>query len=127
MHVLHPVCGGIDGHAAPPTACRRRVSNDGQSTTELGDCGPTYRELIALRTWLQEQQCPVVAMERTGVSWKPGYHGLRAAVEVCVAHSQEGRPRPGTKTDEREATGMAALLAHGLITPSCVPPPAMRA
>src|SRR5262249_52620873 len=63
----------------------------------------------------------------TGVSWKPGYHGLRAAVEVCVAHSQEGRPRPGTKTDEREATGMAALLAHGVITPSCVAPPAVRA
>ena len=67
MPVIHPVCGGIDGHAAQLTACLRRVSDDGQITTELVDCGTTYRELIAFRTWLQEQQCPVVAMESTGV------------------------------------------------------------
>jgi hypothetical protein len=55
LPVLHPVCGGIDVHAAPLTACLRRVSDDGQSTTEVVDCGTTYRALIALRTWLQAQ------------------------------------------------------------------------
>jgi hypothetical protein len=71
MQVLHPVCCGIDGHAAQLTACLRRVRDEGQITTELVDCGTTSRELIALRTWVQAQQCPVVAMERTGVYWKP--------------------------------------------------------
>ena len=125
--MLHPVCGGIDGHAAQLTACLRRVSDDGQSTTELVDGGTTSRDLIALRTWWQAQPCPVVAMERTGVYWKPVSHVLREVVEVCVAKSQDVRQRPGQKTDEREATWMAERLAHGLIQPRVVPPPAMRA
>jgi transposase len=125
--VIHPVCCGIDGHSAQLTACLRRVSDDGQITTELVDCGTTYRELIAFRTWLQEQQCPVVAMESTGVSWKPVYHVLSEAVEVWVANSQEVRQRPGKKTDKRDATWIAELLAHGLSKPSFVPPPEMRA
>jgi transposase len=82
MPVLSPVCGGIDGHAAQLTACLRRVRDDGQITTALVDCGTTDRELIAFRPWLQEQPCPVVAMERTGVYWKPVYHVLSEAVEV---------------------------------------------
>jgi transposase len=125
--VIHPVCCGIDGHAAQLTACLRRVSDDGQITTELVDGGTTSRALIALRTWGPAQQCPVVAMERTGVYWKPVSHVLSAVVEVCVAQSQDVRQRPGTKTDESEATWMAELLAPGLIQPSFVPPPAMRA
>src|SRR5215510_1736698 len=127
MPVIHPVCCGIDGHAAQFTACLRRVSDDGQITIELVDCGTTYRALIAFRTWLQEQPCPVVAMESTGVSWTPVYHVLSEAVEVYVANSQDVRQRPGQKTDQRDATWMAELLAHGLIKPSFVPPPEMRA
>ena len=127
MQVLHPVCGGIDVHAAQLTACLRRVSDDGQSTTELVDCGTTYRALIALRTWLQAQQCPVVAIESTGVYWKPVYHVLSETIEVCVANSHAGRQRPGKKTDESDAPWIAALLAHGLSQPSFVPPPEIRA
>jgi transposase len=127
MQVIHPVCCGIDVHSAQLTACLRRVSDDGQITTELVDCGTTYRELIAFRTWLQEQQCPVVAMESTGVYWKPVYHVLSEVVEVCVANSQDVRQRPGKKTDESDATWIAELLAHGLIQPSFVPPPEIRA
>jgi transposase len=127
MQVIHPVCCGIDVHAAQLTACLRRVSDDGQITTELVNCGTTYRELIAFRTWLQEHQCPVVAMESTGVYWKPVYHVLSEAVEVCVANSHDVRQRPGQKTDQRDATWIAELLAHGLIKPSFVPPPEIRA
>jgi transposase len=127
MHVSHPVWCGLDGHAAPLTACLRRLSDDGQSTTEWVACGTPSRALIALCTWLHEQQCPVVARERTGVSWQPVSHVLRAAVEVGVAQSPEVRQRPGTKTDAREATWLAELRAHGLSQPRVVPPPAMRA
>src|SRR5262245_8513739 len=123
MQVLHPVCCGIDVHSAQLTACLRRVSDDGQITTELVDCGTTYRALIAFRTWLQEQQCPVVAMESTGVYWKPVYHVLSEAVAVCVANSQDVRQRPGKKTDESDATWIAELLAHGLITQNRHPKP----
>jgi hypothetical protein len=66
-------------------------------------------------------------MERTGVSWKPVYHVWSEVVEVCVAKRHEVRQRPGTKTDARDATWMAERLAPGLIQPSLVPSPAMRA
>lgn len=67
MQVIHPVCCGIDVHAAQLTACLRRVNDTGAITTELVDCGPSSRERVAFRTWLHAQQCPVVAMESTGV------------------------------------------------------------
>jgi transposase len=127
MQVIHPVCCGIDVHAAQLTACLRRVSDEGQITTEWVECGPTYRELGAFRTWLQDQQCPVVALESTGVYWQPVYHVRSEAVEVVLANSRDVRQRPGKKTDKSDATWMADLLAHGLITPSFVPPPQIRA
>ena len=71
MQVIYPVCCGIDAHAAQLAACLRRVSADGHITTELHDSGTTYRARIAFRPWLQAHQCPVVAMESTGVYGKP--------------------------------------------------------
>ena len=82
MQVLPPVCCGIDVHAAQLTACLRRGSDDGQITTALVDGGTPSRALIALRPWWQAQQCPVVAMESTGVSWKPVYHVLSEVVSA---------------------------------------------
>ena len=66
-------------------------------------------------------------MDSTGVSWKPVYHGLAGTVEVCLGNAPELRSRPGTKTDKRDAAWIAARLAHGLIRPSFVPPPAICA
>ena len=92
MQVLHPVCCGIDVHSAQLTACLRQVSDDGQNTTELVDCGTPYRERIAFRTGLQAQQCPVVALDLLYVSVSlPWWHALTGAVMVessqLVAHS----------------------------------------
>ena len=74
MQVLHPICCGRDGHPTPLTACLRRVSDDGHVTTELRDWGTTYGALVALRTWLEEQGCPVAVLESPGVYWQPIYH-----------------------------------------------------
>jgi transposase len=127
MEIVHPVCCGIDVHAAQLTACVRRVGAAGQIRTELVEYGTTSRELLAFRRWLHEQGCPVVALESTGVSWQPVSHGLIEEVDGHLAHSRDGRQRPGKQTDKRDATWIAELLAHGLITPSCVPPPTIRA
>ena len=127
MQVIHAVCCGIDVHAAQLTACLRQVSEAGQITTEVVEYGTTYSELVAFRSWLQERQCPVVAMESTGVYWKPVYHVLSDTVEVHLANSRDVRQRPGKKTDKSDATWIAELLAHGLIKPSFVPPPKIRA
>ena len=103
------------------------MSPEGQITTEQRDCGTTYHALLALSDWLAENHCPVVALESTGVYWRPVYHVLVGTVEVLVGHAREMRPRPGKKTDKADARWIAELLAHGLIRPRFVPPPAISA
>jgi transposase len=127
MQVVYPVCCGVDAHPAQLTACLRRVSDDGQITTVLHESGTTYDELLAFRQWLIEQDCPIVALESTGVYWQPIYHVLCEAVEVVVANARDIRQRRGKKTDKADASWIAELLAHGLIQPSFVPPPSLRA
>lgn len=127
MQVEHPVCCGIDVHKATLTACLRRVDAKGQVTKEVCEFATTSPSLLAFSDWLIEQRCPVVAMESTGVYWKPVYHVLVGTVEVLVGNAHEMRRRPGKKTDKRDAAWIAELLAHGLIRPSFVPPPDIRA
>jgi len=115
MQVVHPICCGLDVHQATLTACLRRVSDDGQITTDLRTYGTTYPALLALSDWLVEQDCPVVAMESTGIYWKPISHVLEGVVEVLVGNAREMKPRPGKKTDKADATWIAELLAHGLV------------
>ena len=109
MHVVHPVCCGIDGHPAPRSAGLRRVREDGTIHTAWRDCGPTYDQLLALRVWLGEQRCPIVVLESTGVYWQPISHVLAQPLEVVVAHARSGRQRPGKKTDTAEAAWLAEL------------------
>jgi len=127
MDVVHPVCCGIDVHQARLTACLRRVCEDGQVTKDVQEFDPTYPALLVLLDWLIAQHCPVVAMESTGVYWKPVYHVLAGTIEVLVGNAQAMQQRPGRKTDKADARWSAALLAHGLIRPSFVPPPAISA
>jgi transposase len=109
------------------TTCLRRVSEDGHITTEVRQFGTPYNELLALSDWLLAEACPIVAMESTGVYWKPVYHVLCAVSEVYIGNSYDMRRRPGKKTDKADATWIAELLAHGLIQPSFVPPPEIGA
>jgi len=115
MQVVHPVCCGIDVHKDTLTACLRRVDANGQVSKEGREFVTTYTSLLTLSDWLVEQHCPVVAMESTGVYWKPVYHVLAGIVEVCIGNAHELRRRPGNKTDKRDAAWIAVLLAHGLI------------
>ena len=127
MQVVHPVCCGLDVHQAILTACLRCMSHEGQITTEVREYGTTCRDLLALSDWLIEVSCPIVAMESTGVYWRPVYHVLVETVEVVVGNPQEMRQRPGKKTDKADARWIAELLAHGLIRPSFIPPPPIQA
>jgi transposase len=127
MPVVHPLCGGIDVHQAPLTACLRRVDTDGQVTQDIRECATPSNALLARLEWLVERHCPVVAMERTGVYGKPVYHVLVGTREVLIGHAQEMQRRPGRKTDKADARWIAALLTHELSRPSFVPPPAISA
>lgn len=124
MEVAHPVCCGIDVHQKELVACLRRTLDAGKVEKETRSFSTTMPELLALAEWLTEQRCPIVAMESTGVYWKPVYHVLSAhSLEVVVGNPRDMRQRPGRKTDKNDADWISELLAHGLVAPSFVPPP----
>jgi len=88
--------------------------------------GTTTRDLLALRAWLQSEGCTHVAMESTGVYWKPVYALLEGAFEIVVAHARHIKNVPGRKTDVKDAEWIADLLCHGLLRSSFVPPKPIR-
>jgi transposase len=121
MEVVRPNCAGIDVHARRVMACSRVVSETGINR-EVRTYGTGTRALQRLREWLQSRGCTHVAMESTGVYWKPVWHVLEGAFELVLANATQVRNMPGRKSDVNDATWLAELLAHGLIRPSFVPP-----
>ncbi|MDE3078216.1 MAG: IS110 family transposase, partial [Chloroflexota bacterium] len=102
-------------------ACMRSAA--GRSATHaVQTFGTTTRELIRLIDWLAGQGCTHVAMEATGIYWKPVWHILEGHFELILANAMHIRNVPGRKSDVNDATWIADLLAHGLIRGSFVPP-----
>jgi len=127
VEVKHPVCCGIDVGSREVVACLRRAEGQGGYRLEHRTFPTVLKGLMALVDWLVSEKCPVVAMESTGVYWKPVYHVVVAQCTVVLGNAHEIRQRPGKKTDKADATWIAELLAHGLITPSYIPPPQIQA
>src|SRR5437899_4852178 len=123
MEVMHPRCGGLDVHQQIVVACARVVA-EGRVTHELRTFGASTRELLALADWLTEHGCTHVAMESTGVYWKPVWHVLETQFDLVLANARHIRNIPGRKSDATDAMWIADLLAHGLIRSSFVPPAA---
>jgi len=120
MEVLYPRCSGLDVHKDSVVACVRCVSPPGHQ--EVRSFQTTTTGLLALADWLTSHGCTHVAMEATGVYWKPVWHVLEGDFELVLANAQHIRNVPGRKTDVNDATWIADLLAHGLIRSSFVPP-----
>jgi len=121
MEVLYRRCAGLDVHRDTVVACRR-VVEDGKVTREVRTFGTTTTELLAMSDWLAEAAVTHVAMEATGVYWKPVWHVLEDSFELVLANAMHIKNVPGRKTDVNDATWIADLLAHGLIRGSFVPP-----
>jgi len=117
---------GLDVHQATLVACLLTVLASGKVKKEIRKFGTTTRDLVALREWLQAEGCTHVAMESTGVYWKPVYAILEGAFELIVANAQQIKKVPGRKTDVKDAEWIADLLLHGLLRPSFVPPKPIR-
>lgn len=125
MEVQNPICCGIDVHKRMLVACVRRVNGEGSVSKGSRQFKTTVAGLLELSTWLVEMECPIVAMESTGVYWRPVYHALNGAFAIVLGNAREIRQRPGKKTDKADAEWIAELLAHGLIENSFLPPPAI--
>jgi transposase len=121
MEVLYPRCAGLDVHSESVTACVR-VASGREVTYEHRTVSTTTRGLLDLVDWLTTAGCTHVAMEATGVYWKPVWHVLEGAFTLVLANALHIRNVPGRKSDMNDATWIADLLAHGLIRSSFVPP-----
>lgn len=117
---------GLDVHQATVVACLLVVLKNGQIQKQVRTFGTTTRELLGLREWLQSEGCVHVAMESTGVYWKPVYAVLEGAFEIVVANAQHIKKVPGRKTDVKDSEWIADLLCHGLLRTSFVPPKPIR-
>ncbi len=121
MEVVHRCCAGLDVHKESVVACVRMAEGNGASR-EVRSFGTMTRDLEELSDWLLERGVTDVAMEATGVYWKPVWHVLEDSFELVLANAAHIRNVPGRKSDVNDATWIADLLAHGLIQPSFVPP-----
>lgn len=117
---------GLDVHQATVVACLLMVRRNGKVQKQMRTFGTTTRELVGLREWLLAEGCTHVAMESTGVYWKPIYAILEGALEIVVANAQHIKKVPGRKTDVKDAEWIADLLCHGLLRSSFVPPKPIR-
>jgi transposase len=120
MEILYPRCAGLDVHKDMVMARVRCVSEP--AVDETRRFATTTGALIELQEWLSSHGVTHVAMEATGVYWKPVWHLLEEHFELILANAQHIKNVPGRKTDVNDAAWIADLLAHGLINASFVPP-----
>jgi transposase len=125
MDVIYPRCAGLDVHKQTVVACAR-VAGNGPLLQEVRTFATTTSGLLALADWLESLGVEHVAMEATGVYWKPVWHVLEGHFELVLANAAHVKNVPGRKTDVNDAMWLADLLAHGLIRASFVPPAAVQ-
>ena len=123
MEVLYPCCCGIDVHKKSVTACVLWAEDKGKRRKEKRKFGTFTSELLKLSDWLLECGVTHVAMESTGVYWKPVWNVLEGQFEeVLLVNAQHIKAVPGRKTDQKDSEWIADLLQHGLLKGSFVPP-----
>jgi transposase len=126
MEILYHCCAGLDVHKKTVVACIRRLGPDKQAEDLVRTFGTMTGELLELADWLAAHSVVHVAMESTGVYWKPVFHLLEDRFQVLLVNAQHIKQVPGRKTDVKDCQWIAQLLQHGLLRASFVPPQPIR-
>jgi len=131
MEVVYPCCCGLDVHKRTVVACLIQTGPDGRRHKESRTFETMTDSLLALADWLHTVGCTHVAMESTGVYWKPVYNILEDQLTVLVVNAAHIKAVPGRKTDVHDAEWIAgrplgSMLQHGLLRPSFIPDRAQR-
>ena len=121
MEVVYECCGGLDVHAKTVVAC---LSKNGRK--EVRTFATMTDELLQLADWLVQAGCTHVAIESTGVYWKPVFNILEGVLSVILVNARHIKAVPGRKTDVRDCEWLADLLRHGLLKASFIPPVEIR-
>jgi transposase len=121
MDVIYPRCAGLDVHKKTVRVCLLLRQENGKNHKEYRTYGTTTQELLELLEWLLSQDCSHVALEGTGVYWKPVFNLFEGHLQVLVVNAQHIKAVPGRKTDTKDAEWIAELLQHGLLKASFIP------
>lgn len=125
VSIVNPNCCGLDIHK-DKISCTLIYEQDNQICIEQKEFTAFTDDLIRLRDWLLEHQCPVVAMESTGIYWRPVHNILEGYVRVVLVNARHYKNVPGRKTDIGDSQWLAELLRHGLVRGSFIPPQEIR-
>lgn len=121
MRVVHERCAGLDVHKKTVVACRMVPDDDGGWEIKIRTFSTMTADLFELADWLREVGVTHVAMESTGVYWKPVFNVLEGEFEVLWVNAKHIKFVPGRKTDVKDAQWIAELLQHGLLKASFIP------
>ena len=127
MNVVVERCAGLDVHKKTVVACRILRNPDGRTEKVIRSFGTMTGDLLLLGDWLRAGGVTQVAMESTGVYWKPIFNLLEAEFEIILVNARHIKYVPGRKTDVKDAEWIADLLQHGLLKASFIPPAPQRA
>ncbi|EOO60144.1 hypothetical protein IKE_05995 [Bacillus cereus VD196] len=126
METLHSHCAGLDIHQKEIVVCTYIGSSDEELIKEIRTFSTMTKNLYEMLQWLEELNITHLAMESTGIYWKPVFNILEDYFEITLANAQRIKNVPGRKTDVADAEWIAKLLRYGLIEKSFVPPVDIR-
>jgi hypothetical protein len=126
MEVVFERCCGLDVHKATVVACLWMRDQGGKIYKEIRTFGTMTADLLVLYDWLRAKEVTHVAMESTGVFWKPIYNLMEDGFTVLLVNAAHIKRVPGRKTDVTDCEWIADLLAHGLLKGSFIPPKPIR-
>lgn len=125
MDILHPCCAGLDVHKEKVVACVRKLQG-GSVRQEVRTFRTETNALLEMADWLTDEGVTTVAMESTGVYWKPIWNLFEGLFEMLLVNAEHIKQVPGRKTDVKDSQWIAELLQHGLLKPSFVPEKPVR-
>ena len=126
MEPIYTSCCGLDVHKKNIQACVRRIGKDGKIQQEVRPFGTMTQDILLLADWLSKKEVTHVAMESTGVYWKPIYNILEGRFNILLVNARHIKNVPGRKTDVKDCQWIAHLLQYGLLKGSFIPDRAQR-
>jgi len=121
VEIIYPICCGIDVHKKRVVACLIGFDSNGKKTEDVREFSSFTDDLYHLRDWLLENDCPIVAMESTGIYWRPVHNILEKCMVIILVNARHYKNVPGRKTDVCDSKWLAGLLQVGLLKGSFIP------
>lgn len=126
LKIVYPTCCGMDVHKSFVVSCIATTDSNGVTTYQSKRFSTFTGDLRRLASWLSDHSCSDVCMESTGKYWIPVYNILESSCKIVLAHPKYVKAIRGKKTDKKDATWIADIFKHDLVSGSFIPPADIR-